>query len=77
MPPKPMSPQQAGAIRKELGRSQEELAHLIGVHPMTVSKWERGAVPIPLPAAALLRLLLQVKRGELVPAKGSKGKPEA
>jgi DNA-binding transcriptional regulator YiaG len=26
----------------------------LGVHPMTVSKWERGVQPIPEPVAKLL-----------------------
>ncbi len=30
-------------IRNELGLTQSQLAQLIGVHAMTVSKWERGA----------------------------------
>lgn len=49
-------------IREKLGRTQDELAKLIGVHSMTVSKWERGTVKVPKPIALLLRLLLQVKQ---------------
>ena len=30
------------ALRARLGLSQPELAGLVGAHPMTVSKWERG-----------------------------------
>ena len=29
-------------IRKSVGLSQRQLAELLGVHPLTVSKWERG-----------------------------------
>jgi len=29
-------------LRKRLGLNQVELAQLCGVHPITVSKWERG-----------------------------------
>jgi transcriptional regulator with XRE-family HTH domain len=28
-------------VRKKLGLSQVQLAQLLGVHPLTVSKWER------------------------------------
>lgn len=29
-------------LRKSLGLTQVEFAHHIGVHPITVSRWERG-----------------------------------
>jgi putative transcriptional regulator len=29
-------------IRNALGLTQEKFGQLLGVHPMTVSKWERG-----------------------------------
>ena len=33
-------------LRDKLGLNQAEFAQLVGVHPITVSKWERGeAVP--------------------------------
>jgi DNA-binding transcriptional regulator YiaG len=44
-------------IRKRLGLTQPALAARVGVHPMTVSKWERGAQPIPEPVARLVMLL--------------------
>ena len=31
-------------LRNALGLSQPEFAQLFGVHPMTVSKWERGVL---------------------------------
>ncbi len=35
-------------LRKKLGLNQVEFAQLSGVHPITVSKWERGeASPSP------------------------------
>ncbi len=35
-------------LRKRLGLNQVEFAQLSGVHPITVSKWERnGAAPTP------------------------------
>lgn len=30
------------SLRKKLGLSQTQFGNLFGVHPMTVSKWERG-----------------------------------
>jgi putative transcriptional regulator len=30
--------------RQKLGLSQTEFAQIVGVHPITVSKWERGDV---------------------------------
>ena len=33
-------------LREQLGLTQVEFAQVVGVHPITVSKWERGeAVP--------------------------------
>jgi len=41
-------------IRKLLNLSQAELGLLMGVHSMTVSKWERGILkPRPIQAACL------------------------
>ncbi|HEX6039313.1 helix-turn-helix domain-containing protein [Longimicrobium sp.] len=42
------------AIRTQLGLSQVQLAQLLGVHPLTVSKWERSVLaPTPHQAALL------------------------
>ena len=30
------------SLRKSLGLSQAQFGNLFGIHPMTVSKWERG-----------------------------------
>lgn len=39
-------------LRTNLGLNQVEFAQLVGVHPITVSKWERGvAVPTAYQAA--------------------------
>ncbi len=37
-----LSRHQIRRIRNRLGLSQRQLADLLGVHPLTVSKWERG-----------------------------------
>jgi DNA-binding transcriptional regulator YiaG len=43
-------------LRESLGLRQKDLAERLGVHPMTVSRWERDFVSIPGPAAKLLQL---------------------
>ena len=39
-----MTPDRIAAIREGLGLTQAQLAQLLGVHPLTVSKWERGVL---------------------------------
>ena len=39
-----MGPEDIKAIRKRLNLSQIQLASILGVHWVTVSKWERGAI---------------------------------
>jgi DNA-binding transcriptional regulator YiaG len=55
-------------LRRRLGVTQVELAARLGVHPLTVSRWERGQVRVTEPMARLLKLLAAL------PAK-SKGGP--
>jgi putative transcriptional regulator len=43
-----MKPLEIAALRKALGLSQVQFAQLFGVHFMTVSKWEHGAI-VPSP----------------------------
>jgi len=42
-----MEPHELRLRRKALGLSQEQLAELLDVDEMTVSRWERGVYPIP------------------------------
>lgn len=42
-----MKPSDILLIRERLGLTQIELAQLVGVHPLTVSKWERGLLSVP------------------------------
>ncbi len=42
-----MTPADLRQIRKQLGLNQAELAARLGRHPQTISKWERGAEPLP------------------------------
>lgn len=39
-----MTADEIRAIRNDLGLSQAKFAELLGVHPVTVSKWERGVL---------------------------------
>lgn len=49
-----VKPQQLVDLRKKLGLSQAQLAQLLGVHALTVSKWERGLLqPSPYQASLL------------------------
>jgi putative transcriptional regulator len=43
-----MNSSEIQSLRKQLGLNQVEFAQLMGVHPITVSKWEGGkAAPTP------------------------------
>ena len=52
-----MTAAQLARTRKRLDWSQERLAWALGVHKMTVSKWERGLLPVPRMAALAIRCL--------------------
>jgi DNA-binding transcriptional regulator YiaG len=53
-----MRPSEVRAIRAQLGHSQSAFAALVGVHRVTVAKWEAGMQPVGALAARLLRLLV-------------------
>ena len=43
-----MTPKEVSGLRSQLGLSQVQFGQLLGVHPLTVSRWERGLlVPTP------------------------------
>lgn len=46
-----MTPGQLQQVRQKLNLSQVQLAQLLGVHPLTVSNWERGVLRRPLTRA--------------------------
>jgi transcriptional regulator with XRE-family HTH domain len=53
-----MSPKEIQALRRSLKLDQKELAHHLGVHPLTISQWETGfrsASPLALAALKLLK----------------------
>lgn len=51
-------------LRKEMGLSQPEFGQLFGVHPMTVSKWERGVLAPNEYQLALMREFLKAIQDE-------------
>jgi DNA-binding transcriptional regulator YiaG len=50
-----VKPGELQAIRDALGLTQEELADHLGVHRVTVARWESGTRAIPEMAVRLLR----------------------
>jgi molybdopterin-binding protein len=65
------------ALRARLGLAQRELAELVGVHAMTVSKWERGVLdPSPHQRRILRALADAAERGRHAePERGRRAKP--
>jgi len=58
-----VKPQELKRIREGLGLTQEQLAEEIGVHRVTIAKWEAGDRGIPEPVARLLlRIQTEKKR---------------
>ncbi len=55
----PMTGDDFKTRRKALGMKQSELAKRLGVHPLTVSKWERSLHAIPEMAGMALAYLEQ------------------
>jgi len=50
-------------IRRRLGLTQVEFAKLVGVHSVTVSRWETGELGLRATSEKLLRLLAAQKKG--------------
>jgi len=42
-----MNAENTKLTRQALGLNQVQFAQILGVHPLTVSKWERGVTPLP------------------------------
>jgi transcriptional regulator with XRE-family HTH domain len=59
-----MTAAEVKAIRTRLGLSQLQLAQLLGVHSLTVSKWERGLLAPTPHHSALLQSFGKVSRAE-------------
>ena len=56
-----MKPEDLRRRREALGLSQEQLARVLQVSAMTVSRWERGVNPIP-PLLPLALEALEARR---------------
>ena len=58
-----MSPDELRTAMRTLGyRTQNDLAHAIGVSRSAVSLWLEGKVGVPRPVAMLLRMLVAAQR---------------
>ena len=54
-----MTPDEVRHARKVLGLSQSKFAALLGVHLVTVKKWETGAQRLRTTSERLIRLLVE------------------
>ena len=52
-----MTPTELRAIRKRLGLTQRQFAELLGVHEVTVAKWEAGMQAIRRTHGKLIELI--------------------
>jgi DNA-binding transcriptional regulator YiaG len=57
-----MTPAEVRRVRKRLRLTQREFAKLLGVHEITVAKWERGMQPMRNTHALLIRLVATRRR---------------
>jgi DNA-binding transcriptional regulator YiaG len=71
-----MTSEEFKRLREAAGLTQSALAGMIGVHPVTVARWETEMRRIPKMAARLLTLIVEQKRTKRQPrrAKSSKSK---
>lgn len=60
-----MTPGELRIIRKQLGLTQSQFAELIGVHVVTVKKWETGTLGMKATTEKLIRLLVAQERQRL------------
>ncbi len=59
-----MKPSEVKAIRSSLGFTQTQFAQLLGVHSLTVSKWERDELHPSPHQQAMLRTFASATRNE-------------
>ena len=56
-----LTPTQVREIRESLGMTQQEFAGEVGVHRITVVRWERGFSPVGLPESNAIRALVELR----------------
>lgn len=59
-----MTAAEISIVRSQLGFSQVQLAQLLGVHPLTISKWERGVLAPTPHQSALLQSFLKASQAK-------------
>ena len=69
-----MLPGEVKRLRKRLGLTQSKFAALVGVHLVTVKKWEAGMQRMRRPAERLIRLLAARGAGRPRPKPRGRGK---
>lgn len=57
-----MTPEEFKRQREAAGLTQTQLAGMIGVHPVTIARWETEMRRIPEMAARLLALIVEQQR---------------
>lgn len=57
-----MTPTDVRRIRKRLRLTQRQFAERLGVHTVTVAKWEAGMQPIRNTHQTLIRLIARTRR---------------
>ena len=63
-----MGPEEFRQIRRELGKTQTEMAAIMGAGLRTVTHWENGDREIPGPAVVLARLLARLAKDKKISA---------
>ena len=56
------------SLRRAADVTQERVAAMAGVHHATISKWEKGIVPLPLYAIPILARAFGVPRDDVTAA---------
>lgn len=54
-------------VRKDHGWTQEQLGAEVGVHQVSIARWETGAQPISVTDLVLVAQALQIEAGALLP----------